>query len=106
MRYSVSNSDSVHAARCLCPGKVIPAHFHQLMLLSKIRGKKINAALKDFLVNGKTRKEIFCIYGISPGYFSHKLNQLRHCSRMIQDLLPYYEHDDTGDIRNEKLVDR
>lgn len=49
----------------------MPEHFEQLMLLSKIRERKINAALKDFLVNGKNRKEIFCIYGISPGYFSH-----------------------------------
>ncbi|ENT6532995.1 PapB/FocB family fimbrial expression transcriptional regulator [Escherichia coli] len=104
MRYSVSNSDSVHAAKYLYPGKVMPAHFNQLMLLSKIRGKKINAALKDFLVNGKTRKEIFCIYSISPGYFSHKLNQLRHCSRMIMDLLPYYVCDDIGDIKNERIL--
>ncbi|TQN75808.1 UNVERIFIED_ORG: adhesin biosynthesis transcription regulatory protein, partial [Citrobacter freundii] len=63
MRHSALNPDSVHAAKYLCPGKVMPEHFEQLMLLSKIRGKKINAALKDFLVNGKTRKEIFCIYG-------------------------------------------
>lgn len=103
MRHSALNPDSVHAAKYLCPGKVRPEHFEQLMLLSKIRGKKINAALKDFLVNGKTRKEIFCIYGISPGYFSHKLNQLRHCSRMIMDLLPYYVCDDTDNIQNERI---
>ena len=103
MRYSALNPDLVHAAKYLCPGKVVPEHFNQLMLLSKIRGKKINSALKDFLVNGKPRKEIFCIYGISPGYFSHKLNQLRHCSRMIMDLLPYYVYDDIGDIKNEKI---
>ncbi|EGF7427679.1 MAG: transcriptional regulator [Escherichia coli] len=102
MRYSVLNPDSVHAAKYLCPGKVVPEHFDQLMLLSKIRGKKINSALRDFLVNGKNRKEIFCIYGISPGYFSHKLNHLRHCSRMIVDLLPYYVCDDIDDVKNEK----
>lgn len=63
----------------------MPEHFEQLMLLSKIRGVKINAALKDFLVNGKTRKEMFCIYDVSPRYFCHRLNQLRNCSRMIMD---------------------
>lgn len=55
MRHSALNPDSVHAAKYLCPGKVMPVHFNQLMQLSKIRGKKINAALKDFLVNGKIR---------------------------------------------------
>ncbi|MCZ8969245.1 PapB/FocB family fimbrial expression transcriptional regulator [Escherichia albertii] len=103
MRHSALNPDSIHAAKYLCPGKVMPEHFEQLMLLSKIRGKKINAALKDFLVNEKKLKEIFCIYGISPGYFSHKLNQLRHCSRMIMDLLPYYVRDDADNIQNERI---
>lgn len=54
MRHSALNPDVVHAAKYLCPGKVLPEHFEQLMLLSKIRGK-----------------EIFFIYGISPGDFSH-----------------------------------
>ncbi len=103
MRHSVLNPDSVHAAKYLCPGKVMPDHFSQLMQLSKIRGKKINAALKDFLVNGKFRKEIFCIYDISPGYFSHQLNQLRHCSRMIMDLIPYYACNDMDNIKNERI---
>lgn len=103
MRRSALNLDSVHAAKYLFPGKVMPEHFEQLMLLSKIRGKKINAALKDFLVNGKNRKEIFFIYGISPGYFSHKLNQLRRCSRMIMNLLPYYVCDDADNIKNERI---
>ncbi|EIE3257558.1 transcriptional regulator [Escherichia coli] len=97
MRHSALNPDYIHAAKYLCPGKVMPEHFEQLMLLSKIRGKKINAALEDFLVNGKSRQEIFCVYDISPGYFSHKLNQLRHFSRMIMDLLPYYACDNTDD---------
>lgn len=103
MRRSTLNPDSVHAAKYLYPGKVVPEHFNQLVQLSKIRGKKIKTALKDFLVNGKTRKEIFNTYGISQGYFSHKLNQLRHCSRMVMDLLPYYVHDDAGNIKNERI---
>lgn len=37
----------------------MPEHIEQLMLLSKIRGKKINAALKDFLVNGKSGRKYF-----------------------------------------------
>lgn len=56
MRYSALNPDLVHAAKYLCPGKVMPEHFNQLILLSKIR-KKINAALKDFLVNGKNGRK-------------------------------------------------
>lgn len=59
MRYSALNPDSVHAAKYLCPGKVMPEHIEQLMLLSKIRGKKINATLKDFLVNGKSGRKYF-----------------------------------------------
>ncbi|EPB2022186.1 PapB/FocB family fimbrial expression transcriptional regulator [Escherichia coli] len=103
MRHSALNPDLVHAARYLYPGKVVLEHFNKLMEVSKIIGRKINAALKDFLVNGKARKEIFCIHGISPGYFSHKLNQLRHCSRMIMDLLPYYVCDDADNIQNERI---
>lgn len=61
MRHSALNPDLIHAVKYLCPGKVMPEHFNQLMQLSKIRGRKINAALKDFLVNGKTRKEIFWV---------------------------------------------
>lgn len=58
MRHSALNHDSVHAAKYLCPGKVMPEHFEQLMLLSKIRGGG-NAALKDFLVNGKNGRKYF-----------------------------------------------
>ncbi|ELO3128835.1 transcriptional regulator [Escherichia coli] len=102
MRHSALNPDLIHAVKYLCPGKVMPEHFNQLMQLSKIRGRKINAALKAFLVNEKARKEIFCMYySIGLGYFSHKLNQLRHCSRMIMDLLPYYVFDDMDDIKNK-----
>lgn len=102
MRHSTLNLDSVHAAKYLYPGKVVPEHFNRLVQLSKIRGKKIKPALKDFLVNGKTRKEIFNTHDISRGYFSHKLNQLRHCSRMVMDLLPYYVYDNTDNIKNER----
>lgn len=71
MRHSTLNPDSVHAAKYLCPGKVMPEHFNQLMVLSKIRGEKINAALKDFLVNGKTgRKYSVCILYQSWVFFS------------------------------------
>lgn len=103
MRYSILNPDAEHAAKYLQPGNVSLLHFNQLIYLSKIRGKKINMALEAFLVEGKSRKEIFKLYGISPGYFSVKLNQLRHCSRMIMELFPYYVCDDAGNIKNERM---
>ncbi|EIM7318256.1 transcriptional regulator [Escherichia coli] len=79
-----------HAAKYLQPGNVSILHFKQLIYLSKIRGKKINMALEAFLVEGKSRKEIFKLYGISPGYFSLKLNQLRACSRLVMNMSSYY----------------
>lgn len=90
MSYVISNPNFIHATKYLKPGDVLPEHFFSLIKLSKIRGKKIQAALEAFLVKGKSRKEIFELYNISPGYFSSKLNQLRQCSRLVLEMLPYY----------------
>lgn len=45
MRRSAPTTDSIHATKYLCPGKVMLEYFEQLMLLSKIRGKKIDSAV-------------------------------------------------------------
>ncbi|HBE6106727.1 TPA: transcriptional regulator [Escherichia coli] len=90
MRYSILNPDTIHSVKYLSPGNVSPEHFQYLMALSKTRGRKIDMALEDYLVKGKSRKEIFETYNISPGYFSLKLNQLRQCSRIVMDMMRFY----------------
>lgn len=90
MRYSILNSDSMHSVKYLVPGKVSREHFQYLMALSRIRGKKINIALEEHLVNGKSRKEIFESYDITPGYFSLKLSQVKQCSRMVWEMFHFY----------------
>ncbi|HHT2664593.1 TPA: PapB/FocB family fimbrial expression transcriptional regulator [Citrobacter freundii] len=72
------------------PGNVSPEHFEYLIVLSGIRGKKIISALESFLVKGVPRKDLFKIYGISPGYFSLKLKQVRYYNSIIVGILPFY----------------
>ncbi|EIE0340254.1 transcriptional regulator [Salmonella enterica] len=82
--------DTDYVDELIYPGKVSPEHFKCLVTLSRIRGKKTVVALEDFLVNGRTRKVIFEIYKISPGYFSLKLKQIRYYNRLIAEILPFY----------------
>ncbi|HGX5055727.1 TPA: PapB/FocB family fimbrial expression transcriptional regulator [Escherichia coli] len=72
------------------PGNMSEEHFWLLIELSPIHSKKIINALKDFLVNGYDRKDIYKQHNISAGYFSGALGRLRHVSMTIAMLLPYY----------------
>lgn len=84
----IINSGCVHSL--IYPGDVSPEHFKYLISLSRVRGKKAINALEAFLVKGWSRKEIFVVYKISPGYFSLKLKQVRKCNLMISEILPFY----------------
>ncbi|HAW1411660.1 TPA: transcriptional regulator [Escherichia coli] len=72
------------------PGNMSEEQFWLLVELSPIHSKKIISALRDFLVDGCDRKDIYKQHNISAGYFSGALGRLRHVSMTIAMLLPYY----------------
>lgn len=74
----------------LMAGDMCEEHYQMLIELSKIRSKKITAALKEYLVNGKARGEICEQYDVDPGNFSRKLAELQTLSKKIVTLYPYY----------------
>ncbi|WP_249439277.1 adhesin biosynthesis transcription regulatory family protein [Escherichia coli] len=47
-------------------------------------------ALKDFFVDGYSRKEVCIKYNISPGYFSGSLGRFQKVVFMVTQLALYY----------------
>ncbi len=74
----------------LIPGKVSEDFFWTLVELSPLRSEKVVRALRDFLVQGYTRKEVCEKYGVSYGYFSVALKRIRHVNNIICQLMHSY----------------
>ena len=74
----------------LNPGEITEEHFHLLMDISSIRGKKITCALRAFFVEGMARNDICSKYDIDPGNLSRKIEALQMLSQSIMALYPYY----------------
>ncbi|ELO4939572.1 transcriptional regulator [Escherichia coli] len=72
------------------PGNITEEHFWLLVEVSPIHSERIISALKEFLVDGCARSDIYKRYNISSGYFSGALGRLRHVSMTISMLVPYY----------------
>lgn len=71
-------------------GEVSEEHFNLLMNISGIRGKKITCALREFFVDGKSRRDAYTKYDIDPGNLSRKIDELQLLSKNVMALYPHY----------------
>lgn len=74
----------------LVPGCMRDIHFSLLIEISSLYSEKVIMALRGFLVDGYTRKEVCERYSVSPGYFSMALRKLRRTEQAVLQLIPYY----------------
>jgi hypothetical protein len=74
----------------LLPGSMSEVHFFLLIGISSIRSDRIIWAMKDYLVDGHSRKELCEKYQINNGYFSTTLGRLIRLNALAASLAPYY----------------
>ncbi|EBH7349113.1 adhesin biosynthesis transcription regulatory family protein [Escherichia coli] len=72
------------------PGSMQDVHFLLLIEVSSLHSEKVINALRDFLVDGYTRREVCERHKVSPGYFSVALRKLQRIEQAIFQLAPYY----------------
>lgn len=76
--------------RSLSNGSLSEEHFNVLIKIARINSRNNIAALKDFLVVGKKRKDACNANKTSLSYFSVKLRQLQSISDDIITIYPFY----------------
>lgn len=74
----------------IIPGEMPEFQFWLLVEISPIHSERMIMALKDFFVDGYSRKEVCIKYNISPGYFSGSLGRFQKVVFMVTQLAPYY----------------
>lgn len=74
----------------IIPGDMPEFQFWLLIEISPIHSEKMIFALKEFLVQGYSRKDICKKYGISSGYFSSALGRFQRVIFTVIQLMPYY----------------
>ena len=80
----------------LSPSQVPEECFWLLAEIAPIHSEKIIHALKDFLVDGYTRREVCERHGISAGYLSVSVGRLQHASQIVAQLVPWYTQNDSA----------
>lgn len=84
-------SQLVTAAGGLLRGEVNDEHFRLLVSISSIHSEKVILALKDYLVDGRSRKYVCDSYKLNNGYFSVSLSRLTRISQIIARIVQYYK---------------
>lgn len=72
------------------PSEVSERQFLLLMEVSSIHSKRVFMALKEYLLDGYTRKDVCKRNNISQGYFSVSLSRIQRVNSIINLLVPYY----------------
>lgn len=72
--------------RALVPGEMSPTTFRVLAELGRVRNGRILNAMEAHLVQGWTREKASAMYGVSPGYFSHRLADLNRVWQLTEIL--------------------
>ncbi|EAA8634470.1 hypothetical protein AHS86_23655 [Salmonella enterica subsp. enterica] len=88
--YTMLNMTTFHYGTQLSPGTVAEEQFKLLIDISTIRSNRIIVALKDYFVQGVTRKEICKKYNLSAGYLSVKIKEIQMLCRQIIEIYPYF----------------
>lgn len=74
----------------LTPASLSNEHFWMLIEISPVYSEKIIRALRDFLVLGRERKEIYESHNVSSSYFSVALGRISRVDNIVSSLTPYY----------------
>ncbi|EPY5158732.1 PapB/FocB family fimbrial expression transcriptional regulator [Klebsiella pneumoniae] len=74
----------------LLPGSLSEEQFLLLTRLSSIRCDRVILAMKDYLVDGHSRKQVCVRYSIHNGYFSTTLNRILRINTLVASLAKYY----------------
>lgn len=74
----------------LVPGKITEDQFCLLMEMSSIRSEKVIQALREYLINGKSRVAVCEYYKLGSGHFSLSLDRLQRLSYIASQLSCYY----------------
>ena len=76
--------------RYINAGCMTDVHFEGLVLISSIHSKKTINALREYLVNGISRKDACKKHTVSQGYFSVCLKKVREANNCASKLAAYY----------------
>lgn len=74
----------------LISGRVAEEQFWLLVEISSMHSEKAINALRDYLVNGLSRKEACNAYQVNSGHFTIGLNRLQHINHAVAKLAKYY----------------
>lgn len=83
------------------PGNMQDIHFFLLVEISALYSEKVIRALRDFLVDGYTRKEACERNNVALSYFSMALRKIQRTEQAVFQLLPYYVA--SGEYNEDKL---
>lgn len=74
----------------LLPGSLSEDQFYLLIRLSSIRCDRVILAMKDYLVEGQSRRQVCEHYNMNNGYFSITLNRIVRINMLVSRLASYY----------------
>ncbi|WP_237584591.1 adhesin biosynthesis transcription regulatory family protein, partial [Cronobacter muytjensii] len=72
------------------PGSMSEGHFEILLSLTPINSQKVKLALKDYFVDGCTRKKACDRNNVSQGYFSISMRKVMQTNRLVASIAEFY----------------
>ncbi|HCL7979515.1 PapB/FocB family fimbrial expression transcriptional regulator [Escherichia coli] len=81
---------AIKGERYNLPGSMTEEHFDKLISLTPINSRKVTLALKDYFVNGYTRKNACDKNNVSQGYFSISVRKLMRTNNMVASIVEFY----------------
>ncbi|EPT7718393.1 PapB/FocB family fimbrial expression transcriptional regulator [Escherichia coli] len=90
--FSVDNDLFIYELRrnTLLPGALSEEQFFLLTRLSSIRCDSVILAMKDYLVDGHSRKQVCERYCMNNSYFSTTMNRISRINALVASLAKYY----------------
>ncbi|CAD5739984.1 adhesin biosynthesis transcription regulatory family protein [Escherichia coli] len=74
----------------LLPGTLSEEQFFLLTQLSSIRCDRVILAMKNYLVDGHSRRQVCERYCMNNGYFSTTMNRISRINALVARLAQYY----------------
>lgn len=72
------------------PGSMTEEHFNQLILITSINSQRVIFALRDYFVEGCTRKQACERNNLSQGYFSISMRKFIQTNELVAGIVEYY----------------
>ncbi|HCQ3845058.1 TPA: adhesin biosynthesis transcription regulatory family protein [Escherichia coli] len=74
----------------LPPGSISETQFYLLIGISSIHSDRVILAMRDYLVDGCTRKEVCRKYQLNNGYFTTTIGRLIRLNTLVARIAHYY----------------